>query len=249
MHTKERFVVYGALAGLAALVAFQMPAHTASTLRADLGPAEGLILTGKDQNITLKNGEGRLQWGEQATAKSWSAGAVHSDKIMKLLLKSDRLTSQRQTLEDEAKQKEEDFAKRYKDFREKYKDLDRNSPAAEDAQRESEAFQKEYYAWRNDMSQKFAKMQTEHIEKAYRDLTAAVDLVSERQKIDMVFRFVPTAAKFESDQSSDEESGAEGPMDSLIKTMDQVRARTFLRYPEAIDITSEVMKELGLKDE
>jgi hypothetical protein len=38
-------------------------------------------------------------------------------------------------------------------------------------------------------------------------------------------------------------------MDSLIKTMDQVRARTFLRYPEAIDITSEVMKELGLKDE
>jgi hypothetical protein len=29
----------------------------------------------------------------------------------------------------------------------------------------------------------------------------------------------------------------------------QVQVRTFLRYPEAIDITAEVMKELSLKDE
>ena len=66
-------------------------------------------------------------------------------------------------------------------------------------------------------------------------MTAAVDVVGERTKVDLVLRFVPTAQPF--DVSS--------PADAML----QVQVRTFLRYPEAVDITAEVMKELSLKDE
>ena len=62
----------------------------------------------------------------------------------------------------------------------------------------------------------------------------AVDVVADRQKIDVVYRFIPAATQFESAQLGD--------------AMVQVQARTFLRAPESLDITADVMKELGLKD-
>lgn len=255
MKAKERFLVYGALAGLAALSALQFNSRTADANRfaTDLGPADALILTGKEKSLTLRNGEGRLQWGDQATAKAWSIGAVHSDKIMKALLKSDRLMEQRKSLEEEAKSKDEDFRKRYKDLETKFKDVDPKSPGAEDARKEMNAFFKDYNEWRSTIGHRFAKMEADQIEKAYRDLTSAVDLVADRQKIDLVLRFVPTAAKFETPSAKessggedDEEDTASNPVPMI---MDQIRARTFLHYPEAIDLTAEVMKELGLKDE
>jgi Skp family chaperone for outer membrane proteins len=253
MHAKERFLVYGALAGLAALSALQFATRTADANRfaTDLGPADSVILTGKDRTLTLRNGDGRLQWGEQATAKAWSIGAVHSDRIMKALLKGDRLAEQRRSLEDEAKAKDEDFRKRYKDLESKYKDVDPKSPGAEDARKEMNAFFKDYNEWRSTIGHRFAKMEADQIEKAYRDLTSAVDLVADRQKVDIVLRFVPTAAKFDlpAPKSSEDEDEADTATNPVPMVMDQIRARTFLHYPEAIDLTDEVMKELGLKDE
>ncbi len=254
MKPTERFVVYGALAGLAIAMVLQLPASTAiaNRLAGDLGPADALILTGKDSNLTIKNGNGRVQWGTQATATAWSVGAVNSDKLMKALLKSPRLDEQRTALRDEATAKDEDFRKRYKDLSEKYKDVDQSSPNFEDARREMDAFIAEANEWQKAINGRFTKLQAEQIEGAYRDLTAAVDLIAERQKIDIVMRFVPTAAKFDQDRpksANEDEEDAMDTMNPVLHSMDQIRARTFLHYPESIDITAEVMKELGLKDE
>ena len=66
-------------------------------------------------------------------------------------------------------------------------------------------------------------------------MTAAVDVVADRGKVDFVFRFVPTAQAFD----------AATPADAMLG----VQVRTFLRYPEAVDLTPELLKELSLKDE
>lgn len=239
MRTSELLFVYGALACLAAAMFVRTTEQQAGANReaapTDLGPADSVILTGKSGNLTLKNGDGRLQWGDQATSKAWSVAAVNTDKVMKLLLKSSRFEDERKALEEEAKKKDEDFRKRYKELEEKYKDMDPKSPAFEEGREAVNAFFKEHGEWRDSISTKFGKMQADQIEKAYRELTAAVDVVADRQKLDLVLRFIPTADKFEADE--------------VGEAMMRVQGRTFVHYPESIDISAEVMKELNLKDE
>lgn len=102
MRNTERVIVYSALAGIAAMSFLRGAERNASArpepTPSDLGPADAVILTGKDTNLTLRNVEGHLAFGEQATAKAWSIGAVGSDKIMKLLLKSERFEDERKRL-------------------------------------------------------------------------------------------------------------------------------------------------------
>ncbi len=239
MRITERVFLYGALTALAAVVfvrASERPATaSAEPAPADLGPADALILTGKSGNLTLRNADGRLAFGEQATAKAWSVGAVNSDKVMKLLLKSERFEEERKRLEEQAKSKDEEFRKRYGELEAKYKDMDPKSPDFENGRKEVEGFFGEVESWRKEISQKLQKLQAEQMEKAYREMVSAVDVVSERQKVDLVVRFVPTSQTFESGNAAD--------------AMMQVQVRTFLRYPEAMDLTPELMKELSLKDE
>jgi Skp family chaperone for outer membrane proteins len=223
MKNQERFLVYGALATLAAIVAFNAPAHTSTLAPAAPLPGDGLALAGK------------------------TLGAVDSDKLMKLLLKSDRLAEERRGLEDEARKKEEEFAKRLRELRDKYKDVEGATP---ERQKDAESYQNDYRDWRNEMTKKFATMQSAHIEKSYRELVAAVDVIAERQKVDIVIKFVPVAGKLiDAEDAAASPDSPDAPMDMLMKTMDQVRARTLLHYPDSIDITAEVMKELNLKQE
>jgi hypothetical protein len=61
---------------------------------------------------------------------------------------------------------------------------------------------------------------------------AAVDVVADRLGIDVVFRFIPTANDFQSFNSG--------------QAYVSVRARIALKYPEALDITDEILEELAL---
>ena len=231
MRNTERVIVYSALAGIAAMSFLRGAERNASAVPeptpSDLGPADAVILTGKDTNLTLRNVE--------ATAKAWSIGAVGSDKIMKLLLTSERFEDERKRLEETAKSKDEDFRKRYTELETKYKDVDPKAPGFEGGRQEVEGFFKEVEAWRKEIGEKLGKLQAEQIEKAYREMTAATDVVADRNKVDIVLRFVPTSQPFTSNS----------PADAML----QVQVRTFLHYPETIDLTPELIKELSLKDE
>ena len=76
------------------------------------------------------------------------------------------------------------------------------------------------------------KLGAEQVETAYRELVEAVDIVAEREGVEIVIRFVPVSDPFETDD--------------LDLASDQVRRRLLLRYPDAIDLTSRVETELGL---
>jgi hypothetical protein len=154
---------------------------------------------------------------------------------MKLLLKSERFEEERKRLEEGAKTQDDEFRKRYSELETKYKDLDPKSPDFEKGRTEVEGFFREVEEWRKGIAGRLSKLQAEQIEKAYREMTAAVDVIADRSRVDLVYRFVPTAQAFET----------ETPADAMLA----VQVRTFLRYPEAVDLTAEILKELSLKDE
>jgi Skp family chaperone for outer membrane proteins len=104
-------------------------------------------------------------------------------------------------------------------------------PPAE-GQQAFQALEQEYRQFRQGAIAESDKLTAEQFEAAYRELVAAVETVAEKEAIDLVFRFQPTADPFE----------AKAPAESV----DRIRARTFLKYPSQVDITADVMKALNI---
>ena len=75
---------------------------------------------------------------------------------------------------------------------------------------------------------------SEQMQESYKEIVEAVNVVAERLSVDMVLRFIPPDDEFE-----------QGNPDSIIM---QIRLRSALRAPEGLDITDEVLAELGIDE-
>ena len=201
---------------------------------ADLGPAQNILLESKDGVLTLRNEANHLAFGDQPTSRVWSCAAVHLDKVLKKLLANTRFMDERSQFEEAAKKQGADFERQLEAIKGKYGDMPKDSPDLSKGKEEMQALYGQYQKWNEGVSASQSKLMAGQVESAYKELVTAVDVVADRQKIDVVYRFIPAATPFESAQLGD--------------AMVQVQARTFLRAPESLDITAEVMKELGLKD-
>jgi len=202
-------------------------------LPADLGPADALILSGKDAPLVVRNSDGHIGWSDDATARAWSVGCVHIDPIIKSILATDRYTDERRTFEQEAQSQGEVFEQRDKALRAKYPDIKQDDPNFNQARDEFVALQQEFEKWRLALQQIQAKHMAEQIEKAYREMLSALEVVADRRRVDLVFRFVPADRPFE--------AGDVGAV------MVAVQARPFLRHPQGMDLTDDIFKELGLQ--
>ena len=79
---------------------------------------------------------------------------------------------------------------------------------------------------------RMAQLQAEQLERSYRDLIEAVEVVADKAEIDLVYRYIPTSEPFMNS--------------SVEQAMLQIQMRPFLRYPDSIDLTTRVLEELDL---
>lgn len=247
-RTTDRLVAALALAiAVASLVVHHPPSpaqadvsHSAAPAE-DLGPADAVILAdakpaGGDAPATVRvraNG-GRIAWSDEPTAKAWSVGVIHVDKVMKAVLATSSYVSKREEIENETRKTDEEFGKRLQELQGRYGTLAPDSPDLEKAQREFASLRDEYNRWREGAMRIQEKFLAEQVEAAYRELLNAVEIVSDREGIDVVLRTLVPGDPFESN--------------TFIEARDNVVGRAILRYPEAIDITGRVMKELGVQE-
>lgn len=206
----------------------------------ELGPADALLLaaprgTAADAPpLALRNALGRLSWSSEPGSRAFSIGLVHVDRILKGIIQSDRFIADRMKFDEQAREAREEFERRFKAFEEKYPNPDPKSPDFEQIQREFAALQNEAQAWAARIQDLQSKLAAEQVEKAYREMLSAVDVVADRRKVDLVYRFLPASKPFEAL--------------SLPDAMLQVQSRTMLRHPDSLDITDDVVRELGLKE-
>jgi hypothetical protein len=233
----------GAIGGLAgAMVALTARPAVAQEGRAavELGPADALLLAAPAgaaadaPPLTLRNGLGRLSWGSEPGSRAFSIGLVHVDRILKGIIQSDRFIADRMKFDEQAREAREEFERRFKAFEEKYPNPDPKSPDFEQVQREFAALQNEAQAWAARIQDIQSRLAAEQVEKAYKEMISAVEVVADRRAVDIVYRFLPASKPFEAL--------------SLPDAMLQVQSRTMLRYPDSIDITDDVVRELGLKE-
>lgn len=242
MNSNERITIYGALAVLLALNLSTMLGLGSSGAIAEttfvedeLGPAATLTLTDEDEPLVLRSAAGRLAWADNAHGRAYSVAFMAPGKAMEPLLKADQFAEERQELQDELRTNDQEFKRRISAYQQQNADVTPDDPRAMEVQQTFQAMLAEYEQWRAEANTRRGQLTATQVERAYRDMVAAVEVVAERKGIDIVYRFIATAQEF----------GAVNPPQAYLAT----RQRLALVYPDALDITDAVLEELSVETE
>ena len=229
MNNRERILIYGALTLLIGLNIAVLSDGRGRSAWADdladevwLGPAAALTLVGDEDNpLVLRNVDGRLAWEDNEYARAFSTAFVHVGKALVPLMQANEYVEEYRQLEAEN--------------REEHKDMAPDDPGAAEVQQAFQSMLQQREQWRVTGSRQLGLLAAGQVEKAYRDLIAAVEVVADRRRIDLVFRFIPTGNEFKALNPPQAYTG--------------IHARIALKYPAGLDITDEVMEELALEVE
>lgn len=206
----------------------------------DLGPATSLTLVGDGsedaEDVVIKNREGRVAFGDDAAATAWALGTVNDRAIIQKLMASPRVEEQRTALREELQAQQMEFQTRIQAIITEAQTLDpndeRNAAALQDIEARYRQATEEFQQWQEGAAQKSERLDGDALQQAYRDFVAAVDVVAEARGIDLVFRAMPADAEFDS------------PGMSAVSS--SIRMRTAVIVPDGIDLTEDVIDELGL---
>lgn len=243
MKRYERALIYTALAGLAALngvlalgsggrAAF---AEAAAWLQS-LGPAESVKLIGDGgKELELRAKSGRVAWGEGDFKQTHSIAFVDIGKVLNPLMESTQFAEERENLRKELEAAEKEFQAKLQPLEQELRSMDQNSPEFREKVEEFQRLYAEYQRWGRDVAIKRRdEMDVRHLQSAYKELTNAVNVVADKLGVDIVLRFIPAENEFKSINAE--------------QALTEIRLRTAVKYPEKLDITSEVMEELSLQE-
>ncbi|MDP7029595.1 MAG: OmpH family outer membrane protein [Phycisphaerales bacterium] len=203
-----------------------------------LGPASRVTLENTEaETLTLQVESNRLSWGKEPQQRVHSVAYVHIGKALAALLQGESYQEEHQMLDDELAEAQQAIAAAFEAMQEKMQGLTPEDPEFEAVTQEGQALMQQRDRFLQQANAAKSTLSAEHVERAYRELVDAVNVVADRLEIDIVNRFIPTDDPFEFKT---------GP-NAFNQAMMQIRLRSVLRYPEEIDITEEVMEELGIE--
>jgi len=197
-----------------------------------LGPIESLTIQGEDKELTITNSDGRLSWGDQKTSTVWSVGFMEVGKALSQLMKAEHFLDARESLDDELQETMSSARSNLDSLRKEGQSLQPDDPSIPEMRQRWDRTYAEFQRLQKIAAEARARLLAEQMESSYTEIVEAVNVVSERLNVDMVLKFIPPDGEFNL-----------GNPDSV---MSQIRLRIALRVPEGIDITDEVLAELGL---
>ncbi|MCH2138935.1 MAG: OmpH family outer membrane protein [Phycisphaerales bacterium] len=197
-----------------------------------LGPASELVLQGTDGDITVKTVDGRITWGDTPAQRVYSEAFVAVDKLIPVMLQAESFTEEREELSGQMQIDEQRILAALDEVRVRIEDADPDDPDHPAMAEEARNILQQRQAFMQAAQQAMSQLQAAHLERAYREAVEAVKIVAERKGIDIVHRAVPTDDPFV------------GTM--MPEAVNAIQSRSFLVYPESMDITSDVADELGL---
>jgi len=200
-----------------------------------LGPADAVVLTGSDGDVIIKNNDGRLSWGDKKTSTVWSIGFMETGKALSQLMKADHFLEDRDDLEEELVDAISETRNALEVVAEEGKNLEPDDPKRNEIRQQWQRLYDELQQLQKIGANARGVLMAKQMQESYDEIIEAVNVVSERMNIDIVLRFIPPDGEFKG-----------GTPDSTIM---QIRLRSALRLPDGLDITDEVLSELGLDDE
>lgn len=203
-----------------------------------LGPASSVILEGADAaTVTLGVEDERVSWGDAVQQRVYSTGYIFVGRPLTELLGAEVYLEEHQELEAEVNAALEAIGAQVESLQGRMDGVDPDSEDAAQIQMEGQQLMQQRQQIIEQATGAQAMLRAKHLEEAYAELVEAVNVVADRNGIDIVQRFLPPEDEFGTPQ---------GP-GAFNYALNQVRMRSLLRYPEDCDITDEVMEELGLE--
>jgi Skp family chaperone for outer membrane proteins len=189
------------------------------------------VRLGGDPTVELRNAGGRVAWGDDATQRVHSVAFVHLAAVMRELLDREALAAERAALEEELAAREAELVGRMEAFNAQYRNLAPGDPRVEEARALFQQLQVDREAWQRESIEKSGQLAARQMGVAFEEARAAIDRIAERRGIDIVYRFVPGDTAFDAETHD--------------QAMLSIETRTALRYPADLDITGDVLAELG----
>jgi Skp family chaperone for outer membrane proteins len=230
MSKQQRFIPE--LFGAFLLIGVISTSITGSDNSDKLGPVESLTIQGDKEELTISNSGGRISWDEHGTSTVWSVGFMEVSKALSQLMQASHFNDERESLDEQFRDTLSSARKLLDELRDESQGFQPDDPSIPKIRQRWDRAYAEFQRVQKLATETMAGLLAEQMESSYSEIVEAVNVVAERLKIDMVLRFIPPDGEFKT----------ENP-DSM---MAQIRLRTALRVPDGIDITDEVLAELGL---
>ena len=243
MARSERLIVHALLGVSLLLHAITLAGGTPAAVMAgvrslieDPGPAERLTLVGTepgDEPLVLTARKGRLAWSDRAAHQVWAIAVVDDREVISRLMTKDLYNDRRQALREELQPQSAEFERRMQAIIAESQGIDpENEAAMQEAFQRYQQVQQEFQQWQQSARNRGDLLEGEILKEAFGELVAAVEVVADRRAVDLVLRSVRADADF-----------PEADSRSVSLSM---RMRTALLRPEGIDMTEDVLEELGL---
>jgi len=198
-----------------------------------LGPVDSITLAGADGDITISNADKHLSWGEEKTSRAWSIGFMETTKALEQLMQADHFVEVRDELDEELDESLKEAREILDEIANRGRALKPDDPEKQEVRQQWENAYRNFEQLQKEGMQIRGKLASEQMQEAFNEVLEAVNVVSDRLNIDIVLRFIPPDGEFERNTPD--------------ATLMQIRLRTALRLPKDIDITDEVLSELGLE--
>ncbi len=197
-----------------------------------IGPVDKITLGSGDDAINITNRESRIAFGESQTSTVWSMGFMEVGKALSQMMEAshfvDARTELQQNLEGRLQEARDVLDTIMEEAQALSEDSDEHPAMRQRWDQAMGEFQKLQQAATQQQGALFASQMIE----AYEEVVTAVEVVAENKNIDLVLRFI----------APDEPIETISPDVAIM----QIRLRTALTYPESIDLTDDVLTELGL---
>jgi len=197
-----------------------------------IGPVNKITLGSGDDAINITKRENRIAFGESETSTLWSMGFMEVGKALSQMMEAshfvDARTELQQNLEGRLQEARDVLDAIMEEAQALPEDSNEHPAIRQRWDQAMDEFQKLQQAATQQQGALFASQMIE----AYEEVVTAVEVVAENKNIDLVLRFI----------APDEPIETISPDVAIM----QIRLRTALTYPEGIDLTDDVLTELGL---
>ena len=158
---------------------------------------------------------------------------METTKALEQLIRADHFVEVRDELDEELDESLEEARASLDEIANRGRALKPGDPEKQEVRQQWENAYRNFEQLQKEGMQIRGKLASEQMQEAFNEVLEAVNVVSDRLNIDIVLRFIPPDGEFERNTPD--------------ATLMQIRLRTALRLPKDIDITDEVLSELGLE--
>ena len=197
-----------------------------------IGPVDTITLGSGDDAINITNRESRIAFGEATTSTVWSMGFMEVGKALSQMMEASHFIDARTELQQNLEERLQDARDVLDTIMEEAQALPEDSDEHPAMRQRWEQAMGKFQQLQQVATEQQGELFASQMIEAYEEIITAVEVVAENKNVDMVLRFI----------APDETIETTNPDVAIM----QIRLRTALTYPKGIDLTDDVLAELGL---